>query len=127
MADKTSTAAKLIETETPREPVDVTTQVTKKMSVTFSNGLPMGTCARFKHDGEIWIAYPAKKMARITTVIDRLLGVLERMTDNTVRILNNHPDNAGAQELAVATLGSVESARQKWHDLAVEKVKAVTS
>ena len=120
-----SKAAAVMETETPRELGQE--RVTKKISVTFDSGLPMGTCARFKHEGEIWIAYPSKKNARILRVIDRLLGIFDRMTDNTVRILNNHPGNAGVQELAVSNLGSVEGARQEWFDLAVEKVKAVTS
>lgn len=122
-----SKAAALLETETPREPVNTEARITKKIAVTFDSGLPMGTCARFTHDGEIWIAYPAKKSQRIVAVIDRLLGILDRMTDNTIRILNNYPGDPAVQELAVATLGSVDIARQRWFDLAVEKTKAVTS
>lgn len=124
---ETSPATALLETETPREPVDTNIRVTKKIAVTFDSGLPMGTCARFKHDGEIWIAYPAKKNARIVAVMDRILGLYDRMIDNTVRVLNNHPDNAGVQELAVTNLVSAEAAQKKWFDLGVEKVKAVTS
>lgn len=102
-------------------------RLSKKLLVTFDEGLPMGTCARFTHEGEIWIAYPAKKNARILSVLDRLLGIYGGMTDNVVRCLNNHPDNAAMQELAVQILGSVNRARTIWLDIAVEKTKAVTS
>jgi hypothetical protein len=102
-------------------------KITKKLTVTFDAGLPMGTCARFKHEGEIWIAYPAKKNTRILTVIDRLLGIYGGMTDDIVRCLNNHPDNPALQEIAVACLGSVDRARKLWFEIAVEKVKAATS
>lgn len=109
------------------EATNETTRLTKQLQVTFDTGLPLGTCARFKHDGEIWIAYPAKKNARILAVIDRFLGIYGAMTDNIVRSLNKHPDNAGVRELAVSCLGSVDRARQLWRNLADEKTKAATS
>lgn len=127
MTETESKAATVLETETPREPVNTDVRVTKKLPVTFDSGLPMGTCARFTYEGQIWIAYPSKKNARIMAVMDRLLGLYDRMIDNTVRVINNHPGNAGVQELVVSNLISVEAAQQKWFDLGVEKVKAVTS
>jgi hypothetical protein len=101
--------------------------VSKKLQVTFDDGLPMGTCARFKHDGEIWIAYPARKNARIQAVMDRLLGIYGAMTENIVRCINNYPEDPAVLELATACLGSVDRARQLWWDLSVEKTRAVTS
>lgn len=115
-------------TETPVDATpDPTAKVTKKIQVTFTTGLPMGACARFKHEGEIWIAYPAKKNSRILAVIDRFLGIYGGIIDNTVRIINRHPENAGVQELAVSCLGSVERARKLSWDLGIEKIKAQTS
>lgn len=106
---------------------DPTAKITKKLQVTFTTGLPMGTCARFKHEGEIWIAYPAKKNSRILAIIERFLGIYGGITDNIVATLNRYPDNPGVQELAVSCLGSVDRARKLWWDLGLEKIKAETS
>jgi hypothetical protein len=100
---------------------------TKRKAVTFSDGLPLGRDASFTHDDELWIAYPARKNARIVAVLDRLLGIYSTMTANVVRSLNEHPENAGVHTLATSILGSVDRARATYTDIASEKSKAVTS
>src|SRR5512139_2708418 len=99
----------------------------KRVQVKFGTGLPLGRYATFTHDGERWIAYPADKEARIVAVLDRMLGLYARITDDVVRCLNDHPDDAELRRLAVVILGPVQRAREAWADIAAEKVRAVTS
>lgn len=101
----------------------MTETVTKRKQVTFDDGLPLGTRGTFTHDGELWIAYPASKNQRIVAVIDRMLGILSRISGDALRSINGHPGNT---ELA-AFAARVLQAGHHGNDLAGEKVKAVTS
>lgn len=97
--------------------------ITKRKAVTFANGLPLGTHATFDHDGQKWIAYPARKDARIVAVMDRMLGILSRITEDALRSINAHPDNAQVAVLAASIVASARRATE----LASEKGKALTS
>lgn len=97
--------------------------ITKRLAVTFSDGLPLGTHGSFKHDGQTWIAYPAKKDARIMSVIDRMLGIFSRITADALRSINAHPDNPDLCALAASIVGSAGRGTK----LAAEKGRALTS
>lgn len=95
---------------------------TSRKQVTFTDGLPCGTRATFKHDDQFWVAYPASKDAAIVAVLDRLLGVLAKMNDQALRSINAHPDNPELMEFAARILGTTAAARE----LAVDKREALT-
>lgn len=66
----------------------------KTKKVTFSDGLPRGTCATFTHEGERWEAFPRKKMAEIGAIQVRVLATLSRVHDDLVAWVNAHPADA---------------------------------
>ena len=101
--------------------------VTKRLAVTFADGLPLGTHATFKHDGQTWIAYPAPKNAAIVAVIDRILGLLSKITADALRSINGHPGNAELAAFASRVLSAAQRADTSYEELAKDKVKAVTS
>ena len=94
--------------------------ITKRVAVTFATGLPHGTHAHFKHDGQIWIAYPAAKNTRIVTVIDRMLGIYATMQRRLVDWLNTRPADSAA---IVVLLDDVRRART---ELITEKQRSQT-
>lgn len=97
---------------------------TKRVAVRFGTGLPLGEHAVFKHDGKMWIAYPANKQARIMAVIDRMIGIHARITADMVRWINSHPQDGER----VAWLAAQAWRAQKLGEQVVdEKIKAVTS
>lgn len=100
--------------------------ITKRVNVTFGTGLPLGEHARFKHDSEFWIAFPARKNAQIFAVTDKLIGIYSGMLENVVRFLNSHP-HSEETELVVSMLGSIARARKVYAELLVDKTKARTS
>lgn len=93
------------------------TEVRKK--VTFDTALPRGTCATFTHEGQRWIAYPQDKNQALGVAIDRMLGVLDRVRDDLLVLINTHPEVAAQ----VATI-VVRTNRAK--QLAQEKAQAWT-
>jgi hypothetical protein len=92
-------------------PVDETHTV----KLTFSRALPLGECAHFTHNGEPWIAVPARKYAGIRTVTDRLIGATARVLAKLDTIPPRWPDSVlleaisglrGAMHAALETKGS---------------------
>jgi hypothetical protein len=94
---------------------------TKRLEVQFSDSMPMGTHATFKHDGEMWICYPAKKSSLIWSVIDRLVGVHASIAKEMVRWINERPGDA---DLIARVLERTERARTLHSELMVEKREA---
>jgi len=101
----------------------VAEDTTKRIAVTFATGLPHGTHARFKHEGQIWIAYPASKNTRILTVIDRMVGILATFTRQMVDWLNRSP--ADAPQI-VMLLESIARAQRLREELITEKARSQT-
>lgn len=97
--------------------------VVKRLQVTFAVSLPMGTRGTFTHDGELWIAYPAKKNQRIVVVIDRMIGIFTSIHDDMLRWINHWPSDA---EKVCAVIESVERARALREELVLEKSEART-
>lgn len=95
-----------------------------KLDVTFSTGLPMGTKAVFKHDGELWIAYPAKKNQQIFSLVDRLLGIHAGIHKEMVRWINARP---GDTDLVTRVLEKVSRAKTLHDELCHDKTEAFTS
>lgn len=92
--------------------------------VTFGNGLPLGEHAVFKHEGKMWIAYPAKKNERILAVIDRMIGIYARITADMIRWINSHPQDAQRVAWLAENVGRAQALRA---ELVAEKTEAVTS
>ena len=86
--------------------------ITKNVKVTFAQSLPMGTRGTFTHDGELWIAYTAKKNQALFAITDRMLGILDRISDDMVRWINDWPGDAlrvtGVMERVSRIRGEVE-------------------
>jgi hypothetical protein len=94
------------------EKTAVTEVKTKK--VTFDTALPRGTCATFTHEGQRWIAYPQDKAIAVATVVDRMLGCVDRVRDDLVRWMNAHPEDAAQLvPLLARTSRAKEFAREK--------------
>lgn len=91
----------------------------KAKKVTFDAALPRGTCATFTHEGQRWIAYPQAKVVAIGTVIDRMLGTIDRLGEGLVQWINTHPEDA-VQVMRLMTKSN--SAKE----LAMEKVQTWT-
>jgi len=100
------------------------TDVTKSVKVTFAKSLPMGTRGTFMHDGEMWIAYPAKKNQRIFTIVDRLIGIHSAITDEMIRWINARPGDA---DLVQRVLERTTTARELYQELVTEKTEAAIS
>lgn len=94
-----------------------------RREVEFHTGLPRGTCATFKHDGELWIAHPVKKYVRILTCLDRMLGAQERIVRDMTTWINNHPGDA---PLLVMLAEAAGRARRFYDEVAQEKCQAET-
>lgn len=102
----------------------MTPTVTHKLTVTFNDGLPLGTHASFKHGGEYWIAVPATKYQRIVGVTDRLIGIMGRFQRELTNWLQQQPEDARRVGLLLGLLARGEVARQQ---AAVDKTKARTA
>jgi hypothetical protein len=68
--------------------------ITKRLPVTFAVGLPLGTRATFRHDGQTWLAYPAKKQQVLFALVDRMVGALARIQGEAITWLSGHPEDA---------------------------------
>ena len=90
----------------------------KMRKVTFSEGLPRGTCGTFTHGGELWQAFPMKKMTEIGAVQTRALGALDRVHDDLVALINAHPEYAAGLAPMLTRTGRakklVEDKNQAW-------------
>lgn len=95
-----------------------------KLDVTFTTGLPMGTKAVFRHEGELWIAYPAKKNQQIFSLVDRLVGIHAGIGKEMVHWINARP---GDTELVARVLERVSRASALHDELCHDKTKAFTS
>ena len=89
--------------------------VSKK--VTFGDGLPRGAVATFKHDGELWFAYPQDKVQGLGVVMDRMIGTISGLHSGLVDWINAHPEDSARVAML---LGSVASTRE----LALAKAEA---
>jgi hypothetical protein len=102
----------------------VTETVTKRLAVTFHDGLPIGTRGIFTYEKQTWIALPIKKYTRIVTVIDRLLGAFSRVRTDMITMINDHPEDAAR----IATiLEHTNRVRTLHRELATEKCRSQTS
>lgn len=97
--------------------------IVKKIAVTFGTGLPLGTHAKFKHNGEIWIAYPVKKNTHIVTVIDRMIGIFSTIQRDMINWLNTMPEDA---DRTIMILESVARAKKLQQELIEEKIEGQT-
>ena len=96
----------------------------KRIAVTFGTGLPLGTHAHFKHDGEHWIAFPASKNTRILGVIDKLIGIYSRIAQDMIDWLNSRPEDA---DRVMMLLTQITRAQKLREELIVEKAESQTS
>ena len=94
--------------------------ITKRITVTFGTGLPHGTHAHFKHEGQMWIAYPAPKITRIVTVIDQMLGIHATLQRRLIDWLNTRP----ADSDQIVTL--LDDVRRGRTELITEKQRSQT-
>jgi hypothetical protein len=101
----------------------VAEDVVKRLVVTFRRGLPLGTHASFRYEGELWVAYPAEKSTRIHACIDRLLGVHARVQSEMVRWINVRPGDADLVARVVALVGRAAEIHE---EMIVEKARAAT-
>lgn len=97
--------------------------VKKRLEVTFKTGLPLGTHGHFKYEGAHWIALPAKKLSRITAVIDRFVGIFAGIQRDTVRMINDHPEDTPR---IMAILERVTKYRELHRELVTEKIRSQT-
>lgn len=108
--------------ESPDAEVDdpeARTDEVKSRKITFSTGLPRGTCGTFTHNGQRWIAYPQAKNTAIATAIDNTLGTLAGVSRDLLEWINTHPEDAAR---VVPILARVNER----HALARQKVSAWT-
>lgn len=97
----------------------MTETLTKKISVTFDDGLPHGVHASFKHERELWIAYPATKNRRILALVDRLVGIHAGIQDQMIRWINARPNDA---DLITLVLEKTARARRIHAEVITEKM-----
>ena len=92
----------------------------KRVQITFSDSLPLGTHGTFKHQGKHWIAVPADKWTRTVTVTDRLLGIVARGRGYLTQWISSRPEDA---QRVLGVLEILAGAEELVH----EKQKAQTS
>ena len=97
----------------------MTEDQTKMKKLTFTDGLPRGTCATFTHDGQRWMAYPQEKVTAIAAVIDKLVGTLSGVRRELLWWINAHPEDAA---WVVKILGRVNNIQE----ITKEKAEAWT-
>jgi hypothetical protein len=98
--------------------------VTKRINVTFRDGLPLGTRGSFTHGGQRWIAVPLEKYSAITAVTDRLLGIIGNIQGQMTRWVTAHPEDAERVVMILAAVARAEEAAQQAAD---DKTRARTS
>jgi len=97
--------------------------VTKRISVTFGTGLPHGTHAHFKHNDEMWIAYPASKNTEILSVTDKMLGIFRRISRDMTRWLNEWPEDTAK---VIQIMAHINRAQIIANEIISEKQRAQT-
>jgi len=95
----------------------------KRIAVDFGTGLPNGTCATFKHDGELWIAYPQSKNKRILAAVDRIIGITDRIEKDMIRWINKWPEDGSRVAEVMILVARIHALK---NDLAVNKIEAQT-
>jgi hypothetical protein len=98
--------------------------ITKRLAVTFSTGLPLGTHATFTHDKQLWIAVPADKYGAICVVIDRLIGALAMLQRKCITWLYTNPGDAERIAFLLETIAAADKIRR---DAIIEKTEARTA
>jgi hypothetical protein len=93
--------------------------VSKRLAVTFNDGLPLGTHGSFTYKGERWIAVPLVKYNRILAATDRTLAALSKIRARVVKRVSTHPADA---EWIVPALSETDI-----NKLVTEKIEAQTS
>lgn len=95
----------------------------KRLKVTFQTSLPMGERGTFTHDGDLWIAYRAKKNQRIWNLVDRLVGIHAAVGKEMVSWINSRPQDI---DLIARVLERTTRAREIHNELIIEKAQAYT-
>lgn len=98
--------------------------VTKRIEVTFRDGLPLGTNGMFRYDGRKWIAQPFEKHIATLTVTDRLIGVLDNIREQMTQWVAAHPGDA---ERVVMLLNTIARADEIARQATIDKAEAQTS
>lgn len=96
------------------------TDEVKSKKLTFSTGLPRGTCATFQHNGQRWLAYPQSKVTAVGVAIDNALGTLEGTERALIALINEHPEHA-------ARIAAVLVRVRQRIDITQQKTQAWTS
>jgi hypothetical protein len=96
--------------------------VTKRVQITFDEGLPLGTHGSFVYEKRRWIAVPLDKWTETVTVTDRLLGVLARVRAQLTQWVGIHPVDAARTVMILQVLEAAEASA-----LIHEKQRAQTS
>lgn len=97
--------------------------VVKSLKVSFNQSLPMGTRATFTHDKQTWIAYPASKNQAIFALVDRLIGLHNRIAKDMVGWINERPQDA---DLVTRVLDVTGAARELSKELVIDKARTFT-
>ena len=96
---------------------------TASRKLTFNDGLPMGIHATFTHEGEKWVAIPAKKYRMISAAMDRVLGLHSYINKVMVMWVNQWPEDS---EKVAKVMEVTQRARAEQRAVAMEKAEALT-
>jgi len=92
---------------------------TAMRKLTFDDGLPIGTRATFKENGETWICLPKTKYVNLLTICDNLIGALNATRRDCISWINMWPSDAAR---VAKVLEIVARADEKARTAAQEKV-----
>lgn len=98
--------------------------VTRRVQIEFSTGLPRGTVGCFTLDKEAWVALPQAKYRRILACVDRMLGANNRIRSEMIRWINHWPGDAVRVASILEIIGRTERLAA---DVLPEKTEARTS
>lgn len=94
-------------------PEDVTKKLTVKLTVTFATGLPMGTRGSFKHEGQVWLAYPSRKQSRLFALVDRMVGALGRIQVECIAWISGHPEDAARVAMLLQIIAHADAIKRE--------------
>jgi hypothetical protein len=95
-----------------------------RKAVEFSDGLPHGVHASFKHEGKLWHAVPTAKYLAIVGVTDRAIGAMARARTELSQWLSTHPADA---ERVMMILNVLTTLKEAETTAISEKVKVQTA
>lgn len=95
--------------------------ITESLEVKFSTSLPLGTRGTFEYNGQVWIAYPAKKNQAIFAVTDKMLGAHKRVIKDILGWVKQRPQDA---ELVQGAVQIASAAIEMHNELLVEKTES---